>query len=313
MIALDKIDKIGRVGVEKELQERGIVNEGAARLLTAFEFFIKNDDRSLGGSEKVALLKILNLDEAISSELKQAIVRILKIIEEWTGDSESYKEKLKEISHSRIWNDICFYYLETLIHEDTLASAALKQLRACVEYTAVFSPETRVRLDPSLARGLSYYTGAIMEINVPDLAGSFGGGGRYDGLIGMFGKEQIPACGFSLGLERILVVMEERGMFPPEIAASAPADVMVTIWNEDSIAGSLKLASELRSQGLRVTVYPEADKMGKQFKYADSIGVPFVCVLGDDEVSEGKVKLKNMASGDEWKLTPAEIAARINK
>src|SRR4030095_11397528 len=91
-------------------------------------------------------------------------------------------------------------------------------------------PSSRLKLDPSLARGLSYYTGTIMEINVPDIAGSLGGGGRYDGLIGMFGKEQIPACGFSLGLERILVVMEERGMFPPEIAASTPADVMVTIW-----------------------------------------------------------------------------------
>jgi histidyl-tRNA synthetase len=80
-----------------------------------------------------------------------------------------------------------------------------------------FAEKAPILIDPSLARGLSYYTGAIMEITVPDLAGSLGGGGRYDGLIGMFGKEQIPACGFSLGLERILVVMDERGMFPPEI------------------------------------------------------------------------------------------------
>ena len=109
-----------------------------------------------------------------------------------------------------------------------------------------FADKAPILIDPSLARGLSYYTGAIMEINVPDLAGSLGGGGRYDGLIGMFGKEQIPACGFSLGLERILVVMEEKNMFPPEIAASNSADVMVTIWNEETIAESLKLANELR-------------------------------------------------------------------
>src|SRR5438874_1915793 len=98
-----------------------------------------------------------------------------------------------------------------------------------------YARQAPILVDPSLARGLSYYTGAIMEINVPDLAGSLGGGGRYDGLIGMFGKEQIPACGFSLGLERILVVMEEWGMFPLEIADSVAADVMVTIWNEESI------------------------------------------------------------------------------
>ena len=170
-----------------------------------------------------------------------------------------------------------------------------------------------VQLDPSLARGLSYYTGAIMEINVPDLAGSLGGGGRYDGLIGMFGKEQIPACGFSLGLERILVVMDERGMFPPEIAESTPADVLVTIWNEEMVAESLKLAAELRSSGLRVTVYPEPDKLGKQIKYADSIRVPYVAVLGESEIAEGKVTIKNMRSGEQSTPRRSEAATAIAK
>ena len=165
----------------------------------------------------------------------------------------------------------------------------------------------RVKIDPSLARGLSYYTGTIMEINVPDIAGSLGGGGRYDGLIGMFGKEQIPACGFSLGLERILVVMDERGMFPPEIAESRAADVMVTIWNEDTIPESLKLADELRKKDLRVLVYPEADKLGKQIKYADSNGVPFVCILGPDEIENGVAKLKNMRTGEETTGPAVEI------
>lgn len=174
-----------------------------------------------------------------------------------------------------------------------------------------FAPNAPIVIDPSLARGLSYYTGAIMEINVPDLAGSLGGGGRYDGLIGMFGKEQIPACGFSLGLERILVVMEERNMFPPEIAASTAADVMVTIWSEDSISASLKLAAELRFSGLRVTVYPEADKLGKQLKYADSINVPWVCVLGESEIADNKVTLKNMKTGEQETLGVNEIVEKI--
>src|SRR5687767_15325813 len=175
----------------------------------------------------------------------------------------------------------------------------------------LFADRYPIQIDPSLARGLSYYTGTIMEINVPDLAGSLAGGGRYDGLIGMFGKEQIPACGFSLGLERILVVMEERGMFPPEIADSTPADVMVTIWSEETIGESLKLANELRQQGLRVTVYPEPDKLGKQIKYADSIKVPFVCIRGESEIAEGKVKLKNMKSGEETMLSADEIGGSV--
>ena len=181
-----------------------------------------------------------------------------------------------------------------------------------IEYlTTRTSVAKYIRYDPSLARGLSYYTGTIMEINVPDLAGSLGGGGRYDGLIGMFGKEQIPACGFSLGLERILVVMDKHNMFPPEIAASNSADVMVTIWNEETIGESLKLANELRAAGLRVTVYPEADKLGKQLKYADSIKVPYVCVLGESELAENKVTLKNMASGEQKTVTRNAIAEEI--
>ncbi len=174
-----------------------------------------------------------------------------------------------------------------------------------------YAGKAPIIIDPSLARGLSYYTGSIMEVNVPDLAGSLAGGGRYDALIGMFGKEQIPACGFSLGLERILVVMDERGMFPPEIAASTPADVLVTIWNENSIGESLKLANELRSNGLRVTVYPEADKLGKQFKYASQINVPYVCVLGESEFAENKVTLKNMQTGDQESVLRGEIPRTI--
>ena len=170
----------------------------------------------------------------------------------------------------------------------------------------------RIEFAPVLARGLSYYTGCIMEIVLSDtdFPVSLAGGGRYDGLIGMFGKEQIPACGFSLGLERILVVMDERNMFPAEVAATS-ADVMVTIWNEETIAESLKLASELRQQGLRVTVYPEADKLGKQFKYAAQINVPYVCVLGDSEIAENKVTLKNMASGEQKPVARDKVADEI--
>ena len=188
-----------------------------------------------------------------------------------------------------------------------VSNEVLTQLGSILKYAG----KAPIVIDPSLARGLSYYTGAIMEANVPDLAGSLGGGGRYDGLIGMFGKEEIPACGFSLGLERILVVMDERGMFPPEIADSSPADVMVTIWDEDSIAESIRLANDLRADGLRVLIYPEADKVGKQLKYADSIKVPFVCVLGKDEILQNKITLKNMSTGDQQTVDRKSAAKTI--
>src|SRR6187397_320137 len=120
-----------------------------------------------------------------------------------------------------------------------------------------------------------------MEIAVEGI-GSLGGGGRYDGLIGMFSGEPIPACGFSLGLERILVVMGERNMFPPEVRTAGP-DVLVTLFDQSSIADSLRLAAQLRGAGFRVEVYPEPDKLGKQFKYASSRAAGFVAILGTDE------------------------------
>ena len=174
-----------------------------------------------------------------------------------------------------------------------------------------FANKAPMQIDPSLARGLSYYTGTIMEINVPDLAGSLGGGGRYDGLIGMFGKEQIPACGFSLGLERILVVMDERGMFPPEIADSTPADVMVTIWNEETISESLKLASELRSKKLRVTVYPQADKEDKQWKYANSVNVPWICTVNDKDIEDGVISFQNLRTRERYREAVDKVVAMI--
>jgi histidyl-tRNA synthetase len=104
--------------------------------------------------------------------------------------------------------------------------------------------------------------------------------------------------------------MDERGMFPPELETSA-ADVMVTVWNEESAVESLKLANELRVSGLRVLVYPEADKLGKQFKYASQVGVHFVCVLGETELAENNVTLKNMQTGAQETVSREEVPVKI--
>jgi histidyl-tRNA synthetase len=190
-------------------------------------------------------------------------------------------------------------------HED--GSSGVDELRQLLQFAKAGGVEKRIKLDPTLARGLSYYTGAIIEINVADLAGSLGGGGRYDNLVGMFLGKDVPACGFSLGLERIIVVMSEREMFPAELVSS-PADVMVAIWNEDSVGESLVLATELRSAGLRVDLYPEADKMGKQFKYASARGIPFVAIVGDEERARGEVAIKDLRSGEQQSVKRDQVA-----
>ena len=200
--------------------------------------------------------------------------------------------------------------LVEFIGSHEIGARGVDELRQVLQFSKASGVDTRIKLDPTLARGLAYYTGAIIEITVTDLAGSLGGGGRYDNLVGMFLGRDVPACGFSLGLERIIVVMSEREMFPTALISS-PADVMITIWNEDSIGESIALATEVRSNGLRVDLYPEADKLAKQFKYASSRGISFVVIIGDDERARGEVAIKDMRSGEQQSVKRDDLASVI--
>ena len=201
-------------------------------------------------------------------------------------------------------------YADRLNEEGKTAIRELEELFALAEQT---SAGPHIAFDGYLARGLSYYTGPIFEIRVADLAGSLGGGGRYDNLIGMFSGENIPATGISLGLERILVVMAERNMFPAGVV-STPADVMVVQWFANRTGLYLAFATELRRAGLRVELYPEAPsddgkKVGdRQFKYAAARGIPFVAVIGADELANGTVAIKNMQTGEQQSVSRAEAA-----
>jgi histidyl-tRNA synthetase len=194
--------------------------------------------------------------------------------------------------------------------------AGLEDLRQIFSLCSATSAGPHLTLDRSLARGLSYYTGPIFEIRVADLAGSLGGGGRYDNLIGMFSGENIPASGISLGLERILVVMSERNMFPQSVV-SAPADVMVVQWFARRTELYLQFATELRHAGLRVELYPESPaddgkKVGdKQFKYASARGIPFVAVIGADELASNTVTVKNMRTGEQVTVARADVRRTI--
>jgi histidyl-tRNA synthetase len=190
-------------------------------------------------------------------------------------------------------------------------SAAVRDLVEIVQLISGTAAGGRIRVDPSLARGLSYYTGAIMEIAVPDLAGSLGGGGRYDNLVGMFLGRDVPACGFSLGLERIIVVMTERGMFPARIARG-PVDVMIAFLDEASRADALKLAGELRGEKLRVDVYPEPSrKPDKPLKYAAGRAVPVIALLGEDERARAEVTVRDLQTRQQESAPRSAAAAFI--
>src|SRR2546421_2742574 len=252
-----------------------------------------------------ALIALDKMDKAgpegVARELKErgivdeSAVKLMRFFEGLAGVQHAID--LADLADARTaYNADVLGRLVEFIGAHEIGASGVDDLRQILEFTKASGVDKRIKLDPTLARGLAYYTGAIIEINVTDLAGSLGGGGRYDNLVGMFLGKDVPACGFSLGLERIIVVMSEREMFPKELVSS-PADVMVTIWNEASMGESLALANELRRVGLRGDLYPEADKMGKQFKYASARSISFVAIVGDDERARGEVAIKDLKTG----------------
>jgi histidyl-tRNA synthetase len=201
--------------------------------------------------------------------------------------------------------------LRDFVAGDEAGRRAVADLETIVALAGNTPARGRIHVDPSLARGLSYYTGAIMEIAVPDLPGSLGGGGRYDNLIGMFLGRDVPACGFSLGLERIIVVMTERGMFPARVSRP-PVDVMIACLADSLRTDALRLAGELRGEKLKVDIYPEAGrKLEKPLKYAASRAVPVMAILGEDEQARGEVTVRDLQTRVQEAVPRATAAAEI--
>ena len=199
--------------------------------------------------------------------------------------------------------------LRSFVQTHNAGPAAVDELDTIVRLADLGPAHGRIRIDPSLARGLSYYTGAIMEIAVPDLPGSLGGGGRYDNLVGMFLGRDVPACGFSLGLERIIVVMTERGMFPAKVSRGA-VDVMVTFLGEELRGDALRLAGELRAERLRVEVFPDGSrKLDRALKYASGRNVPVLAILGEDEHARGEVAVRDLQTRQQ-EAAPRATAAK---
>jgi histidyl-tRNA synthetase len=249
LITIDKVDKIGRDGVAKELA-----------------------------------------DKQYSAEQIAGITR-------WIG-----------ANHPPEWVDSAAAQFEPG------ADTGLENLRTIVQLTGTTAARGRLRVDPALARGLGYYTGAIMEVNVKDLPGSIAAGGRYDNLIGAFSGGDIPACGFSLGLERILVVMQERGMFPAAVENTS-VDVVVAALEEAAQPAAMETAAELRRSGaLRVDLYPDVSKkMDRIFKYVDQRRARFIATVGGNEVADGTVTLRNVATRKNETVKREEAVALITK
>jgi histidyl-tRNA synthetase len=174
-------------------------------------------------------------------------------------------------------------------------------------------PDGRLSFDLYLARGLDYYTGPIFETLVEEpRIGSITGGGRYDGLIGMFAGETIPASGTTIGIERIIDVMKELQLFKEDVGGGA--HLLVAVFSPETWTESLRIASELRRVDISAESYLDAGKkLGKQFAYADKKGIPFVIVAGPDEIAKGEVTVKELSSGEQWRVSRKTFVEEIKK
>jgi histidyl-tRNA synthetase len=247
--AIDKMDKIGPSGVEKELTARGIKNSAISRIL-----------------------EIISIEGANSAKINQ--------IESFLSESENGSEGIREI------RDLLTYL-------------------SCFEI-----PETNVLFDLYLARGLDYYTGPIYEtiVEKPKI-GSITGGGRYDNLIGLFSGQPNPATGTTIGLERIIAVMEELNLFPENISTSV--NVLVTVFDDTTLPYSVLIANLLRKEGINTDLYTGQSKLRGQIGLANEKGIPFVIIAGPDETERKTVNLKNMKSGEQKEIPLADITSTI--
>lgn len=249
LVAIDKLDKIGPAGVEKELTQRHITAEAAQRLLA----FTTAAHEKTNAETLTALRAMLPLPQA---------------------------------------------------------QQALTDLETLCQLTAEAASGAHVRLAPALARGLSYYTGPIFEVVSDDFSGSLGGGGRYDNLVGMFSGKQVPAVGFSLGLERLLLLMEEQHMFP---ALGMVARVLLCPLPETPLAPVVGLATRLRQAGITVEVYPEQTRLGRQLAAADELHIPYALILGPDEMARQAYTLKHLATGAQQTLDEATLVTTLQQ
>lgn len=187
----------------------------------------------------------------------------------------------------------------------------IADLRRILALTANFgTPQTSLKIDLALSRGLDYYTGTIFESVVPEQPhiGSLTGGGRYDDLIGLFSKQEIPAVGITIGLDRILAALIDAEKIEGK---KSPAVILITIFDDNMIGKSIELARKLREHSIPTDIYLEPRKLGQQFAYADKIGVPFVAIMGENEVAKGVVSLKDMATGDQREVTFEELVETL--
>ncbi len=202
--------------------------------------------------------------------------------------------------------------LDEVLASSETGKKGVEELRYVVNETMALGLRAELDLDVSLARGLNYYTGTIIEVKAKDVQiGSITGGGRYDNLTGVFGMPGVSGVGISFGADRIYDVLNTLDLYPEDTSASTT--VIFTNFGEQEALASMKAIKQLRANGITAEIYPDSSKMKKQMAYANALNIPYVAIIGDSELAEGKVTLKNMTTGEQATLDTESLIAALKK
>ncbi len=200
--------------------------------------------------------------------------------------------------------------LQDILKDSSIGLKGIEELTTIFNYLQDLDIKTEIKLDLTLARGLSYYTGAIFEVKALDVEiGSITGGGRYDDLTGIFGLKNISGVGISFGADRIFDVMTQLDLFPKDNTTTT--QILFVNFGSKEERFCLPLLKQLRANGINAEIYPEATKMKKQMTYADKKGIPFVALVGENEMQEGVISLKNMLTGEQTNINLKEVIHRL--
>ena len=234
-----------------------------------------------------------------------------KLLREENGLEEAQVDRVFEfLSLSGTTSELIREKLCGFFDDGSIGARGVEELGKVFDILCAAGLDSRVELDLSIARGLNYYTGTIYETFLTDLDG-FGAvmsGGRYDGLIGVFTRQDVPGVGISLGIDRLLAGLRELGVVGEE---PAPASVLVTIFDEDSVETSVALARRIRSAGVGCELYPQVAKLKKQLKYAERVGKRFAVIVGPDEAEKGVVQLKDLLTRTQDEVAMDDLAATV--
>ena len=219
-------------------------------------------------------------------------------------------EKLQPIIMLSGSNEEKLETLKTVLAASETGLKGVEESEFILKTVASLGVKSEVELDLTLARGLNYYTGAIFEVKALDVQiGSISGGGRYDNLTGVFGMSGLSGVGISFGADRIYDVLNQLDLYPKE--AVNATQLLFVNFGEKEAAYCLPVLSQARDAGIRAEIYPDSAKMKKQMSYANDKNIPFVAIVGENEMNEGKLTLKNMTTGEQALVTPEELLAAI--